>query len=291
MTDPSIDAFKAVPLGSDDFSLVFLPDPQFYSQDYPEIFNAQTQWCVDNAEVRKIKMVLCAGDNVHNPLITSQWDNAQAALNILQTADLPNLTVNGNHDIPGYNPTGDLTTFNTYFPATRYTSKSWFSGGFKEEGRSENLYTVLTVGANTYLFLALQMDPSAAVITWAEGIINANSDKTVIVLTHAYMAYNGVVLPNEVALQTMLKAHANVLFVCSGHIPDPGSGYENLLATGGNRMHEFACNYQDNRPNGGNGYLRIITIKPSRREMLAETYSPYVGQYDEGNQRLYLMRY
>ena len=40
----------------DDFSIVVLPDPQNYSQYYPQIFQQQTQWVVDHRAERNIQL-------------------------------------------------------------------------------------------------------------------------------------------------------------------------------------------------------------------------------------------
>jgi hypothetical protein len=43
-----------------------LPDTQYYSQKYPEIFTQQTQWIVDNAKTQNIVFVSQEGDLVDN---------------------------------------------------------------------------------------------------------------------------------------------------------------------------------------------------------------------------------
>src|SRR5579864_7563868 len=48
-----------------DFTVVVLPDTQYYSQSYPQIFDSQTQWIASNAAAQNIKLVIGEGDIVN----------------------------------------------------------------------------------------------------------------------------------------------------------------------------------------------------------------------------------
>ena len=50
-----------VSAGDQNFSIVVLPDTQFYSESYPGIFTNQTQWIVDNKDRLNIKFVIHVG--------------------------------------------------------------------------------------------------------------------------------------------------------------------------------------------------------------------------------------
>ena len=43
---------------TNDFTIVVLPDTQYYAASYPSIFNSQMQWIVNNASALNIKLVL-----------------------------------------------------------------------------------------------------------------------------------------------------------------------------------------------------------------------------------------
>jgi len=49
-----------------DFSIVLLPDTQFYSELHPLIFEQQTKWIVDNRAKWNIQAVLGEGDIVRD---------------------------------------------------------------------------------------------------------------------------------------------------------------------------------------------------------------------------------
>jgi hypothetical protein len=93
-----------------DFSVVVLPDTQFYSESHPAIFNAQTQWIVSNRANYNIQFVLGEGDIVNVADQLAQWQNADAAIKLLDTAKIPYVLPLGNHDYDGFNPPARGTT-------------------------------------------------------------------------------------------------------------------------------------------------------------------------------------
>src|SRR5437868_9885234 len=72
-----------------DFSIVVLPDTQYYSESYPAILNSQMQWIVNNAAALNIQMVLGVGDIVNNGGSTTEWSTADAAYKKLDAAHIP----------------------------------------------------------------------------------------------------------------------------------------------------------------------------------------------------------
>src|SRR5690242_15905434 len=81
-----IGAFATRAFSQENFTVIVLPDPQNYSQFFPGIFNAQTQWVVQNRVSRNIKFVIGLGDTVNHPESTVEWQNADAAIRILDVA-------------------------------------------------------------------------------------------------------------------------------------------------------------------------------------------------------------
>jgi hypothetical protein len=66
-----------------DFTVVVLPDTQFYSQNYPQIFDSQTQWVANNSAARNIQLVIGVGDIVNVGTSATQWTNASHSAAIL----------------------------------------------------------------------------------------------------------------------------------------------------------------------------------------------------------------
>src|SRR5437868_8841944 len=98
-----LQAFGQVP--SDQFTIVALPDTQFYAKSYPEIFASQTQWIADRVQDQNIKLVVGLGDIVDAGGNLTQWQTALSAYNLLQ-GKVPYLVTIGNHDYDANNPAG-----------------------------------------------------------------------------------------------------------------------------------------------------------------------------------------
>ena len=170
-----------------DFSVVVLPDTQFYSESYPAIFNAQTQWIVNNSANYNIQFVLGEGDIVNVADQPAQWQNADAAVKLLDNANIPYVLPLGNHDYDDFNPSARGTTaFNTYFGPSRYAQYSWYMGGYPS-GTNDNFYAEFTVNGKQYLILALEFVPRDAALDWAKTVLDANPDKEIIVVTHSFL--------------------------------------------------------------------------------------------------------
>ena len=70
-----------------DFTVVLLPDTQYYSQLYPENYLCQTRWIKERASADNIKFVIHLGDIVHNyNNIEQEWKAADRAHQILDGA-------------------------------------------------------------------------------------------------------------------------------------------------------------------------------------------------------------
>src|SRR5581483_8030163 len=85
------------PAHAQDFTIVALPDTQYYSQSYPATFTAQTQWIVNNASSLNIKAVDGLGDVVEGCGVGSEWTNADNAVKVLE-GKVPYFITSGNHD-------------------------------------------------------------------------------------------------------------------------------------------------------------------------------------------------
>ena len=64
------------------YSVVVLPDTQYYSSSFPESFDAQTAWIVDEHARGNVAFVLHEGDIVDND-VAPQWMRAYHSLHLL----------------------------------------------------------------------------------------------------------------------------------------------------------------------------------------------------------------
>ena len=286
----------------EEFSIVLLPDTQYYSESYPAVFTSQTQWIVDNEDALRISFMLHEGDITDNNIV-SHWNNADTSLSILD-GEVPYVLSVGNHDTGsnGSAATRDLTLFNSYFPVSRFPSVR----GIQQTGHMENSYHHFTTGGIDWLVIALEFGPRVKVLDWANTVVTNHPNRRVIIVTHNYMQnddtrvgtgeggnpHNYALCSSATGLEAcndgeemwtnFVKLHENISFVFSGHIT--GDGVGTLVSTGnnGNKVYQMLADYQ--RPvggiDGGGGYLRIVTFCPVQQKVSVQTYSPYLDRYD-----------
>ncbi len=280
-----------------DFTVVLLPDTQYYAETYPHIFNAQTQWIANNKAAQNIQLVLMLGDVVNTPSNTYEWQNADASTKILDNANIPYFVAIGNHDYDGLAPTQRKTTlFNQYFGLQRYAGKPWLGTSSYPPGSSENYYGIVTLGGQQFLILVLEYAPRDAALEWADTVLTANANKKVIVVTHSYeysdntrvdlcdtndmtnKGHNGDWVWNN-----FLSQFANIIMVVNGHLTTgAGHGRSVDLGASGNLVNEMLSDYQG-YANGGNGWLRVLKFHPSTNQINVLTYSPYLNSYLTGS--------
>jgi calcineurin-like phosphoesterase family protein len=150
--------------GTNPFTIIALPDTQYYSAFYPSVFINQTSWIAQNKDTLNIIFVVHLGDIVDNPMSLTQWQNSKPAMNILEANNIPYSVLAGNHDLDDNG--------NQYF---------------KQFYGEENNYRTIEYNGNKLLFLNLQYNPSDSQITWANQIVTQHPDYAVIFSTHSYL--------------------------------------------------------------------------------------------------------
>lgn len=275
---------------SSDFSIVLLPDTQYYSESHPTIFQQQTQWIVNNRASWNIQAVLGEGDIVNTPGKTYEWTNADQAIRALDQADIPYALAIGNHDYDNIAPSSRKTVaYNDYFGVARYAAKSWYGGHYGTT--NESFYISFTTGGQRYIVLALEYYARTAIVDWADDLITANPDAIFLITTHAFEYSDGAREDfcdtndmrnsgnnGESVWQATLRKHANVQLVVSGHVIGNNTAHRTDVGDNGNLVHQIFTNFQ-NLTNGGNGYLRILKFRPSLNKIEVYTYSPSLNQW------------
>lgn len=285
------------PTPVDEFTIVALPDTQFYSSLYPQIFAAQTQWIANHVQDQNIKLVVGLGDIVDSGGDLTQWQNADAAVRLLD-GQVPYMMAIGNHDYDQNNPAGRTAStknFNFFFGPGRYAGVPWYKGSFPA-GSNENFYGVVKVNGRNYLIIVLEFAARDSALAWADGILKANQDKDAIIVTHmfTYMdntrisgcdlnsaASFGVGQDNngEDMWWKLVRKYPNIHLVLSGHVVQgDGTGRRMDLGLNGNLVNQILSDYQSDALGGG-GYLRIMRISLSLNRASVTSYSPYLDSF------------
>jgi hypothetical protein len=214
--------------GSRAFSVIVLPDTQYYSAFHPEIFLNQTRWIVENRAMRNIVFVIHLGDIVDNFGDSAQWYNSKDALNHLAYANIPFSVLPGNHDFVGWEE-NKLSRFYLVYGPHVFDSVSYYGGSFQDDGF--NNYCKFSVEGNSFLVLSLQFNPSYAALDWANGVIEANVDCNVVLATHEYLGSSSRTAIGERVWQKTVMPHAEqVQIVLCGHFNGENSKVGGIIS-------------------------------------------------------------
>ena len=269
------------------FSIVILPDTQHYSDSASRIqhFHNQTQWIVDNRAAENIVFVSHLGDIVENGGSTTEWGRADAAMDRLDAGapDLPYGMVLGNHDTnPTSNPNASADLYVNTFGPSRYAGRSWYGGSGPDQ---RNHWQTFSAGERDFLHFSLEYQAAsptnadnADVVSWAQNVIDAHPGWPTIVSTHQYLLSEGTRSSHGTRIfNALVNQNPQVFLVVNGHTL--GEAHRTVQNAAGHDVIEMLADYQG-YPNGGDGWLRMLTFDVGAGEILASTYSPSLDQYE-----------
>jgi hypothetical protein len=300
-TDAASPPLDGGPIEPGPWTFVVLPDTQILAASHPDIFEAQTRWIVEQRDALSIQFVLHVGDIVDDNG-SAQWDVARASLGILD-GRVPYVLAPGNHDYGiGGSASDRETMLDAYFPVSLFDSLPSFGGTFAE-GSIENSYHLFTTPTGPWLVVAVEFGPRDDVVAWADAVIAAHPGIPAIVVTHAYLysddtrydwlrrpdqqwspySYGlasapGGVNDGEEMFQRFVRHHDPIDLVVCGHVLNDGIGELTSDQDGGGRVHQLLANFQ-HQPEGGAGYLRIMTVSADGAWVDVRTYSPYLDTF------------
>ncbi len=269
---------------SEPFTLIVLPDTQMYSWNYRETFYKQTQWIAKNIDALNIAFVLHEGDLVQHPTNEDQW---QVAVKAFESIDgkVPYCVVPGNHD---GNRRAGFEMFQKFMPVSRFDSQPSFGGN--KDPDMQNSYHFFSASGMDFMIICLPYQPKTDSIKWADEIAKKHKDRRTIVITHSYLEENDKRNSEGNAIWSGLaKKNENIFLVLCGHKHySDGVGQSMSKNDAGNDVHELLACYQS-YPNGGNGWLRIMTFMPKENKIKVSTYSPSQAKYsDKGHDKFEL---
>jgi hypothetical protein len=287
--------------GAPSFTVVALPDTQYYAASHPEILDAETRWIVRRRSAEHIALVVHEGDIVDADE-ARQWQRAATSLHELDGV-VPYVLSAGNHDYRRSGARIDRrTSLNEYFPEAGFAENAWFKGTY-EPGHVENSFAVVDAPGGPWLILSLEFGPRDAVLAWADGIAARYAVLPAIVVTHAYLysddsRYDHVSRPDQMwnphlyladtgagdvndgeeIWRKLVARNDNILFVLCGHELGDGVGRLTSRRPDGTAVHQLLANYQTGAL-GGEGFLRLMRFFPAERRVAVRTYSPYEDRF------------
>lgn len=281
------------------FTIVMLPDTQFYSEKFPRYFRDQTKWIVENTGKENIVFVTHAGDIVQSGgRQRSEWKVADECMSMLDGV-VPWGVAIGNHDYDNF-AKGLGKTFARHFGPRRFQNRSWY-GGASPNGL--NSYQLFTGGGMRFLILHLEMNVPDKAITWAKGILGKHPGLPTIVTTHAYLNPKSKNRPTapwggkkrrargnsaQAVWAKLISLNPQIFMVLNGHYANPPEYHQTSTNRAGRKVIEVVADYQS-RPNGGNGWLRLIRFDPEEGKIRFTTYSPSLKKFEtDANSRFSL---
>lgn len=298
------------------FTIAVLPDTQNYSEKYPETYVAQTEWLVAQREARNIACVLHLGD-VTNRNSHPEWKNALGAMNKLD-GTLPYFMALGNHDYsPGGGCSDRTTLFNEYFPIGKFRERPTFGGVYDQEPeRMENSYHLFSAGGREFVVFCLEFGPRKDVIRWANEVAAKQAKREAILVTHAYIYHDETrydwkkygakqswnphayavakatednVSDGEELWNNLVAKNENFILTLNGHVLGDGLGRVTTATPGGRDVPQLLVNFQM-KPNGGDGWLRLLEFDADGVTVDAYDYSPVLKKSNVSPQNRFTLK-
>jgi hypothetical protein len=274
------------------FRIVVLPDTQNESQNNPSMFTAQTQWIANNKASLNIAFVAHVGDMVNTCTSSTQYGNADGAMDLLDGGSVHYGVSPGNHDQANSGTCGSSSLYPSYFGTSRFSGKSYYGGRLDDY----NHYFFFSADGMDFIIIFLQYYPVAAQLNWANGLLQLYSNHRGIVVSHGILNVNNtwVTLATGVTGETIynsLKSNPNLFLMLCGHMHSAtdGEALRTETRAGANPVYIILSDFQDF--SSGNGWLRILEFDPSVDQINVITYSPYTGTYRTGSDSQYSLDY
>lgn len=282
-----------------DFSLIAIPDTQFYSENLGHnasggssgavvgLFNAQTQWMVDNQSTRNIAFISHMGDIVEDgDTNQQQWINADGAMKkienqmtTLRAYGIPWGGAPGNHDFGTGGGTGTTTYFNQYFGTSRWAGRNYYGGNFGTNNNSN--YELFSASGLDFIVLHLEYNTAAvssyqAMLDWADALLKTYPNRRAIVTSHWIVnTGNPATFSTQgQAIYDNLKDNPNLFLMLCGHVNGEGRRSDTYQ---GRTVYSILQDYQD-IVDGGRAFMRIYTFSPANNQITVESYSPTLNR-------------
>ncbi len=277
------------------FTLAVLPDTQYYTQKYPAIFNAQTNWIANNYKTENIKFTMHLGDIVETQNSDKEWQNARTAMHYLdKNPATPYSILAGNHDTFGLGLAEYFNLDYIEYDTNRDLKKERFLAYFSPKQQRQHFRTFKgadATGLNSYhifsddnqqqyLVFALYWKNSDTTLAWVQSILDQHANLPAILTTHELLDPRGTdPLPkwtkNGKRLWNKLIADNDQIFLTiNGHWQ--GMGYRLEKNNYGREVLMIAVDYQKDHK-GGNGMLQLITLDTIKNRFSIRSLSPYVA--------------
>ena len=247
------------------WSLVILPDTQYYSEQYPGLFHLQTQWVLENRDKYNIVYVLQNGDVTNNNSKT-QWQRASRALARLD-GKVPYAISFGKMDntCHTFNAAGQDYLILCLEFGPRNEVLQWANRVIEKH----STHKVITM-THAYLYsdsTRYNWQQKGSQQKWnPHSYPFAQSDTT-------------TVNDGQQIWDKLVRKHSNCFMTVNGHVCNDGLGFLTSRADHGNDVHQMLVNFQM-LAEGGGAWLRILNFQPHNKTISVKDYSPLYEEFN-----------
>ena len=286
------------------FTIIGVPDTQHYTDNVNnnQYFYDQTNWIVANKDALNVVFISQLGDCVENgDTFDSEWQVVNTAWTMVENPVTTGLVDGmpyglnvGNHDQSPVNggSTASTLKFNQYFGFSRFQGRMYYGGHYGSD--NDNHYELFSASGMDFIIINLEYDttPEQVVLDWADALLKTYSNRRAILVSHYLIEADDEPSPSAFGTQGQiiyddLKDNSNLFLMLCGHRTTEGRRSD---VFSGNTIHTLLSNYQG-RPNGGNGFLRIMEFRPSENKIYISTYSPSLNQYETDSNSEFVLDY
>ena len=268
-----------------DFSFAVVGDTQILVRDTPEKFEDMYDWIINNIESKKIEYVIGLGD-ITDKDSNIEWGKAREQIMRLNNV-VPYTIVRGNHD--------SKSKYTNYFKYKEFGEVT-SDGSFDET--MLNTYKKFEIQGNKYMLLNLDvgMDytqkDADKVLAWANQIVAENADYNVIITTHIYLDGKGELVKQsenpdrygfyggEEIWDKLVRKHANISMVLSGHVDHDHIGFSQKKGDNGNTVTQIMVDPQGvDGELGGLGMVAMFYFSNHGKQLDVRYYSTAYDKY------------
>ncbi|MEZ5502357.1 MAG: metallophosphoesterase [Halioglobus sp.] len=215
-------------------------------------------------------------------------------------------------DILGMLHIGGLKNFNSVFGSDTafFKDKDWYVSSYNGGADSAQVFSA---GGYTFLNIGLEMQPSDAVLAWAQSVVDAHPGLPTIVTTHDYIDQHGERVPNPIIDLTrvdpsthnsaedmwsdFISRNDQIFMVLCGHEHGQALRVDDNAA--GHKVYQVLADYQDRGQAGldagqprtadgriypiGDGWFRLMAFDTAAAvpTVRVKTYSPHYDAFSD----------
>lgn len=275
------------------YSLAFLPDIQYSTQNYPDKLAILYDYLLDNAQSKNIKYVIGLGD-ITNRNTEAEWKTIFEQTQRLNDV-LPYSLVRGNHDIT-YNNYAELFDATYGKPGKYYYDHVKKNGGFMTPASAKNTYLLFEVGAVEYIIINLDFGATDDILQWAGSVLEKYPTRRAIIATHGYFNADATTLDggDYAAPSTYSKKwndgddmwkklfckYENIDLIVSGHIGQDDFSHATAKGDNGNDVHQMLMDTQSvDKDMKGLGFVAMMYFTEDGNIARTECYSTVLKKY------------